>query len=44
MPKDDYPLHPDQRCAEPLYMTIPVDEYEAMKKRIQELEKLMEQS
>lgn len=36
MPTDS--LHPDQ--AQPYYMTIPVEEYESMKKRISELEKL----
>lgn len=41
MPTDSYPLHPDQ--AQPYYMTIPVEEYDAMKKRIQELEKLVEE-
>lgn len=40
MPTDSYPLHPDQ--AQPYYMTIPVEEYEALKKRIQELEKKMD--
>ena len=38
MPKHDYPLHPDQ--AQPYYMSIPVEEYEALKNRIAELEKL----
>ncbi len=36
MPKHDSPLHPDQ--AQPYYMTIPVEEYEAMKKRVRQLE------
>lgn len=36
MPKCDYPLHPDQ--AQPYYMTIPVEEYESMKKRVRQLE------
>ena len=36
MPTDSYPLHPDQ--AQPYYMTIPVEEYEALKKRVRELE------
>ena len=33
----DYPLHPQQTHAEPLYRTIPLDEYEAMKKRVRHL-------
>lgn len=40
MPTDSYPLHPGQTHAEPYYCTIPLEEYEALKKRIQELEKL----
>ena len=28
MPKYDYPLHPGQTHAEPLYCTIPLEEYE----------------
>jgi hypothetical protein len=35
-----YPLHPGQTHAEPYYCTIPLEEYESMKKRISELEKL----
>lgn len=42
MPTDSYPLHPDQTHAEPYYCTIPLEEYESMKKRIAELEKLTE--
>jgi hypothetical protein len=38
MPTDSYPLHPDQ--AQPYYMTIPVEEYEAMKRRIEVLLKI----
>jgi hypothetical protein len=38
MPKHDYPLHPDQ--AQPYYTTIPVEEYEAMKRRIEVLLKI----
>ncbi len=34
MPTDS--LHPDQ--AQPYYMTIPVEEYETMKKRVSQLE------
>lgn len=40
MPKDDYPLHPDQ--AQPYYMTIPVEEYEALKDEISHLRSLNE--
>ena len=32
----DYPLHPQQTHAEPLYVTIPLEEYEKLK----EVEKL----
>ena len=28
MPKDDYPLHPGQTHAQPLYTQIPLEEYE----------------
>lgn len=28
MPKYDYPLHPGQTHAEPLYATVPLEEYE----------------
>ena len=38
----DYPLHPGQTHAEPYYCTIPLEEYEALKKRIEKLEKLTE--
>lgn len=38
MPTDSYLLHPDQ--AQPYYMTIPVEEYEALKKRVRELEQV----
>ena len=41
MPKCDYPLyplHPGQTHAEPYYCTIPLEEYEALKKRVRELE------
>ena len=34
-----YPLHPGQIHAEPYYRTIPLEEYESMKKRIVQLEK-----
>lgn len=34
-----YPLHPGQIHAEPYYCTIPLEEYESMKKRIAQLEK-----
>ena len=34
-----YPLHPGQIHAEPYYCTIPLEEYESMKKRIVQLEK-----
>lgn len=34
-----YPLHPVQIHAEPYYCTVPLEEYESMKKRIVKLEK-----
>jgi hypothetical protein len=40
MPKDNYPLHPDQ--AQPYYMTIPVEEYENLKDEISHLRSLNE--
>lgn len=33
----DYPLHPQQTHAEPLYCQIPLEEYESIKKENQEL-------
>jgi hypothetical protein len=30
MPKYDYPLHPGQTNAEPLYAQIPLEEYERL--------------
>ena len=30
MPKDNYPLHPGQTHAEPLYAQIPLEEYESI--------------
>ena len=38
MQTDSYPLHPEQ--AQPYYMTIPVEEYEAMKDEISHLRSL----
>ena len=38
MPKYDYPLHPGQTQAEPYYCTIPLEEYEGLKKKIRSLE------
>jgi cell division septum initiation protein DivIVA len=32
MPKDNYPLHPGQTHADPLYAQIPLEEYEALMK------------
>lgn len=34
-----YPLHPGQTHAEPLYATIPLEEYESLHQRIAALEK-----
>lgn len=39
MSDNNYPLHPGQTHAEPLYCQIPLEEYESMKKRIAKLEK-----
>lgn len=39
MTRKNYPLHPGQVHAEPYYCTIPLEEYESMKKRIAKLEK-----
>ena len=30
MPKDNYPLHPGQTHAQPLYAQIPLEEYERL--------------
>ena len=40
MPNHNYPLHPDQ--AQPYYMNIPVEEYEALKDEISHLRSLNE--
>lgn len=29
----DYPLHPGQAHAEPLYVQVPIEEYEGLKKK-----------
>lgn len=34
----NYPLHPGQTHTEPLYCTIPLEEYEGLKKKIRNLE------
>ncbi len=34
----EYPLHPGQTHAGPLYCTIPLEEYEGLKKKIRSLE------
>lgn len=33
-----YPIHPGQTHAEPMYCTVPLEEYENMKKKINILE------
>lgn len=38
MPKDNYPLHPGQTHIPTLYCTIPLEEYEGLKKKIRSLE------
>lgn len=49
MPNDEYPLHPGQTHAEPLYATVPLEEYERimtenlrMKETLKRLGKLEE--
>lgn len=43
MPKEyPYPLHPGQTHAEPLYCTIPLEEYENLKDEISHLRSLNE--
>lgn len=38
MKQGKYPLHPGQTHIDPYYCTIPLEEYETIKKRIKELE------
>ena len=38
MSMNDYPLHPMQTHVEPLYVQIPLEEYESLKKKINILE------
>ena len=38
LPKNDYPLHPGQTHIPPYYCTIPLEEYEGLKKKIRSLE------
>jgi hypothetical protein len=44
MPKHDYPLHPGQTHAEPLYATVPLEHYEALQRRVKELERLLREN
>lgn len=37
MPKDNYPLHPGQTHAQPLYAQIPLEEYENLMDEIKNL-------
>ena len=43
MSYDKYPLHPGQTHMEPQFMQIPVEEYESLKKRIEELQDKVQQ-
>lgn len=38
MSQNEYPLHPGQAHAEPLYVQVPLEEYEGLKKKINILE------
>ena len=38
MDPKDYPLHPGQAHTEPLYVHVPLEEYEGLKKKINILE------
>lgn len=38
MSQNEYPLHPGQTHAEPLYVQVPLEEYEGLKKKINMLE------
>jgi hypothetical protein len=40
----DYPLHPGQTHAEPLYATVPLEHYEALQRRVNELERLLREN
>jgi hypothetical protein len=42
MPKHDSQLRPDQ--AEPLYATVPLEHYEALQRRVNELERLLREN
>lgn len=39
MTRKNYSMHPEQTHIQPLYCTIPLEEYEYLNKRIKELEK-----
>jgi len=44
MPNDDYPKHPGQTNAETLYATVPLEHYEALQRRVKELERLLREN
>lgn len=41
MPKHDYPLHPGQTHAEPLYVIIPQEEYELVMRENKMLKEIL---
>ena len=41
MPKNEYPLHPWQTHAEPLYAQIPLEEYERLMKENKRLKDVL---
>lgn len=41
MPKYDYPLHPGQTHAQPLYAQIPLEEYECLMRENKRLKEVL---
>ena len=41
MPKDNYPLHPGQTHAQPLYAQIPLEEYENLMRENKRLKEVL---
>ena len=41
MPKDNYPLHPGQAHAQPLYAQIPLEEYERLMRENKRLKEVL---
>lgn len=43
MPNNNYPLHPGQTYAEPLYATVPLEEYESIMRENRRMKEVLKQ-